>query len=198
MPTIDRVRIALTGFPGGPGVCTFYGISGSSLLPPLHQLWDDLRGTMPVDVGIAFPASGDTIDTATGQIMGSWAGTQLPAWQGVATGGYAAPVGVALTWLTSARFSGRLLKGRSFIVPMISTVFDVNGSLLTAQLQQLEVAAALMVSQSAGNFVIWQRPRKAGPAVGTRPPVTARGGGYAVVTSSRVADKAAILRSRRD
>lgn len=199
MVNIDRVRVELTGFPGAPGVSTFYALNGASLQTPLFNFYTALKGIIPADVHMRIASSGDTLDSSTGTILASWTGTvQTDVNDPTNVSAYAAPTGGVITWLTGTRFSGRLLKGRTFIVPLTLGQFATDGSFTAGGLAVLTDAATAFVAASTGNFLIWQRPRAARAADGSRKAITARSGGHAVVVGSRVADKAGVLRSRRD
>lgn len=198
MAALERVRVGWSGFPGGPGVSTFYFINAATAMVPLKTLCDQMRSKLPSTVTLIIEPAGDVIESTTGQITGGWTATAQAASVGSVAGPYAGPAGFAMTWLSSAFFSGRRLKGRTYWVPATNALFDSDGSLNSVAYGEIAGAAANFVAASGTNFVVWQRPRLARAATATRPAVTARGGGYANVTSSRVTDKVAVLRSRRD
>jgi hypothetical protein len=198
MSNIHRLRVALTGFPGAPGVATFYALSGSDLVAPLHDLWLSLAQFMPADVAIDVQATGDVIEDTTGELVGTWSGTGEAIIPGVATGVYAAPVGVCLTWITAAIVDSHHLKGRTFVVPTVGIMFDTDGTVSTENLSYLRTAVNDFVAATGGNQVVWHRPRAAKPADGSRPAITARVGGHSAVTDAAVKDMAVVLRSRRD
>lgn len=198
MALLSRVRVSLLGFPGAPGVMTFATTNPDAFIPPLNAWIVRVRNYVPNIVTMQVESTGDVFESTTGQISGTWARGLQPVVPGLAGGAYAAPAGSVCEWLTDIHLSGRRLRGRTFVVPMAASAFDLGGSVEAAALTELRAASAQLVTDSAGSFTIWQRPRLARAATATRPAVTARGGGHGVVTSSRVPDKAVVLRSRRD
>ena len=198
MANIDRVRVALTGFPGGPGVATMYGLSGPALFPFVVALWGHLAVVMPPDVSIRVEPSGDTINDADGTLTGGWSIAPVTGVVGAAAGAYAAPAGACITWLTSDILDHHRVKGRTFVVPLGLANYEADGTLTSGTATGLATAGAEFVTGTAGNAVVWHRPRKARAATLTLPARVARVGGHAIITGSRVADKVAVLRSRRD
>lgn len=197
MAALQRVRMAWSGFPGGPGVSTFYALDATTLLTPLRVMAASMEPRLPLDVSLVVEPTGDIIESTTGEITGSWTGSTAAGVTGTSSGAYSAPTGFVTEWLTELHLSGRLLRGRTFWVPAGGAVFANDGTIDSPVLTDMRIVAALFVSQSAGNLAVWQRPRKARAADGSRPAVLARGGGHGIVTSSRVPDKAVVLRSRR-
>lgn len=186
MVDIHRVRVTWDGFIGGPGVSTFYALNGPALLPDLHQFFSNLQLKIPADVNIRFPIEGDIIDPVTGNLTGAWTAGLENYIDCSGTGGYAAPVGCVVNWVTGQVYNNHRLKGKTYIVPLYSDAFDVDGSLLAGEHAGILSAAETLVTAAADNFVVWSRP------------VNNLNGGSALVLSTNVPDKAAILRSRRD
>lgn len=198
MASLDRVRLALTGFVGGPGVCTFYAVSGSDLQTPLNNFANAMAAFMPPVVTLQVEQSGDTIEDTDGALTGSWTGAAQPAHVGSGTAEYAAPVGFCCTWLTPIVRDGHRIKGRSFIVPVGRDLFQSDGSIEPYTLVTAAAAADALVSGAGGNFRIWHRPRLAQVASPGHRALAAHDGSQAAVTASSIRDKAAVLRSRRD
>lgn len=198
MAPISRVRVSLTGFPGAPGVCTFYGLDGPAMQTPLRVMFNSLISLLPQNVHADVALGGDVIDSSTGQLTGTWLGVAQPTINGGAAGGYAAPAGGMLRWATSAIRDGHRVRGRTFIVPLSAAAFDNDGSLTSIAFTTLNDAAVTMVTNASPSFVIWHRPFKGSPATATRPARPAYLGGSEIVTAGSAADKAVVLRSRRD
>ena len=157
-----------------------------------------MAGELPGDVHLQVQSSGDIIESGTGSLGGSWGHAPQAAIQGTSAGAYAAPSGFCVTWTADTVLDGHRVKGRTFFVPMGGGLTDAAGQIRGDVLAGMVAAAGTFVTNTAGNFVIWHRPRKATVAV---PPLVgkpARVGGSAVVTGSRVSQKVAVLRSRRD
>jgi hypothetical protein len=192
MTDIHRVRITSSGFPGGPGVTTFYGSDGAALLPALKGLCADFAAYMPSSVVFAYPVVGDIIDPLTGELTGEWTADARAGDTGTGDGSYAAPAGVVIDWETGSILDGHRLRGRSFFVPMIGVAFQSDGTVAGDVLSALNSSVNTHQTAMVGNLLVWHRPR----AVSTAHPV-ARDGGFADVSSGHVPDKAAVLRSRR-
>lgn len=188
MVNIQRVRVALTGFPGGPGVATFYALDGQALQTPVHDLFGRLLAKFPSTVTFTVEVGGDIIDPLNGDLMGAWVGAPTSVITGTGTGVYSAPAGVAVNWLTTSVLHGRRLRGRTFMVPLIGNAFATDGSIDATTLASILGSAQQFVVDAATNLVVWHRPNTA----------LGRTGGYGAVTAATVNDKAAVLRSRRD
>lgn len=198
MASLNRVRVVLDGFPGGPGVMTFYCLNAPEFTLAVRAMLFSISDKIPPSVTFRIPSTGDIIESTTGVIIGAWNAPVREAVPGLAAGSYAAPVGWASTWLTDLYLYGRRVRGRTFFVPADGDVFENNGTIATQVVSDLGVVNGIFLGGTAANFVIWQRPSPARAATATRPARLARAGAFALVTSSRVTDKAAVLRSRRD
>ena len=198
MAILNRVRVSLLGFAGAPGVGTFICQDPTSFRGPLNTLLADMAQFMPPVVSLAIEDSGDVFDSVTGVISGTWSAAHLAAHPGTGPAGYAGPTGFMTEWLTDVHLSGRRLRGRTFWVPSSSSIFDTDGTLTPGVVATITTTASAFLAGTLGNFTIWQRPRLAKPADGTRKAVTARSGGFGSPTSIRIPDKAVVLRSRRD
>lgn len=198
MATLNRVRVALTGFPGAPGVMTLHTNNALTFLGPLRSFLSDMTVYLPTNFLLTIQGDGDVFESSTGTISGTWTAAAGDPVVGTAGGGYQGASGIMAEWRTDAFLSGRRLKGKTFFVPATNSIFTVDGTLENLVLADIRAKAATFVAATAGNFVVWQRPRPARAASGTLPALPARIGGYGTVSSSRVPDKSIVLRSRRD
>lgn len=182
MTVISQVRVAWTGLKGLPGVSTFYFDATTAIpLAGLRTLFDAGKATLPSPCVIQVPNSGLNIESTTGQPVSSWTSGSSAAVNCTGLNGYAAPVGGIINWTTGVYVGGRQLRGKTFLVPLITSQYDGDGTLVAASKTLWENAAATFLA-GAPSFVIWSRKN------GTVSPVTA----------SAVPDKAVVLRSRRD
>lgn len=198
MVNISRVRAEWTGFPGAPGISTFYGISTSPPLAAIHNFFAAIVGLLPSDVSIQVAGSGDMIDPINGDLMGTWSGTAPALVTGTDTGVYSAPTGAIVHWLTGDVLDGHRLVGGTYLVPLAGAAFDLTGSIASTPLTTLRTAAQDYITYAGGSTVVWHRPRVAKAATAYKPAVTARAGGYSVFSAADVPDRAVVLRSRRD
>ncbi len=183
---IDKGVWTWTGFAGAPGYSVFYATPDMGISGVIKTFFESMKTLIPSVINIASPTTGDRLNELSGQLTGTWTGGVGGSTQGTGGGDFAGPAGLSITWLTDGVVNGRRVRGRTFIVPIIATSYDNTGSLDTGVVSQAQSAADALVTAAAGNLLVWHRPVNGG------------GGSVHPVTGARVADKAAILRSRRD
>lgn len=182
---IDKGVFVWSGFPGGPGYSVFYATPGMGIAGDLRAFFDNIKTYIPSSVSIDPPESGDTIDEATGQLTATWTGASLSNVIGSSNDVYAGGVGASITWLTGGVVNGRRVAGRTFLVPLASNAYDLDGSLTSLAYTALDTAASALVSSTAGDLLVWHRP------------VGGVGGSAHPVTGYRIRDRVAVLSSRR-
>lgn len=191
---ISRVTAVWSGFSGAPGYTNFFfdAFGGGDVVDlevdRVHAFFQAIREALPTGVVVQVQQEAAIIDEATGELQ-SYAQSTDPAPEvlGYSTDAYSAPSGACVTWNTEAIARGRRLRGRTFIVPLGSDAYDAQGNLTNQAIGFLNAGATALIGDGSGpQMVIWSRPR------------AGVGGSIGAVTSHRVADKAAVLRSRRD
>ena len=188
MADIARVRAAWQNWPGAPGVSTFYlnNPPTQSQVDAVRAFFNALIALLPTGLTINVGNSGDVLDDATGRINGAWS---VPTPEATVTatgaGNYAGNAGMCVNWLTGSVLLGRRVKGRTFLVPMVSTAFSTDGSPGSATITTVSTAAAGLVTAVGANMKVWHRPTQFA------------GGSSYTVTGSQVPDLAISLRSRR-
>ncbi len=195
---IARIRTVLTGFPGGPGVATMYSVNNATLAASVRAFWLAAGSYMAGGVTIQVEGGGDLLESTTGVLTGAWSGATPAVVTSPNSGVYSAPSGAVVDWLSPTILDGRRVRGRTFVVPLIGSTYEGNGTLSPSTVTGLKAAGDNLVIAESGGLCVWHRPRKARAANGTIPAVTARLGGHALITTCRVPDIAAVLRSRRD
>jgi hypothetical protein len=176
------IRAQWSGFPGAPGVTTFYDeFTGS--VPPLAaytSFFGNFAAGLPNSVRIQVASEGLVLDTATGLANASYAGTAQTVVSGGDVSPYPAPTGAVVNWLTNAFVGGHRVRGRSFIVPLGGTQYQTDGSLRDVMRTEIQTSATQLIAAA-------------------NPTVVSRNGGWqaATIASSSVPDIAAVLRSRR-
>jgi hypothetical protein len=176
----------------GGGVSVFYATPGGSFMSLLHTFFDNLKGNFPNVVTFQFPSSGDTIDSATGHLVGGWTGTTLTNVTGTSSQPFSGLSGCCVNWLTNTIVPAhggkppRKLRGRTFLVPLANVDYDTDGTLAAALLTQLATETNTLISGGAGHFQVWHRPTTPGATDGVAGPVV----------SARFKDHAAVLHSR--
>lgn len=195
---MNRVRVAWSGFNGGPGVSTFYLGNTTTDMTALKAFFNSVSTYTPGPVTFTIPALGDQINDTDGLITGSWNGTN--GGTVTSSGGsaaYAGAAGLCVDWLSSAIIDGRRRQGRTFIVPAVTGVFQSDGTIAEGIRTLFTGYATTLIAAYAGELKVWSRPyagRAASPGHAAKPP---RVGAAVQVISARVPDISAVLRSRR-
>lgn len=192
----DLARVATTwqNFPGAPGVTTmfFENTDLQTKVDAVRTFFDAIKGMIPQGTLLTVPGVGDVINDADGDLVAAWSVTTAPSTvNGGGVGAFSGPSGAMVHWLTGAFLDGRRVRGRSFIVPIITTQYESNGTLSAVAVTTLQNAANALLTAVGGGMRVWHRPKE---AVGDDP---GHIGGSATVTSARVPDLAVVLRSRR-
>lgn len=188
MATVARISVSWQGWPGAPGVSQFYASTSSlqATVDALRAFFQAQNTLIPTGLTITVPGSGDTLDDATGNLVGTWSVTTPPVIvTGSGAGAYAGNAGAVVHWLTAAVINGRRLRGRTFMVPLVASAYDTSGSISTAALATITGAANTLLSATLGFLLVWHRP------------VPPAAGSTAAYNAVRVPDLAVSLRSRR-
>lgn len=183
--TLNRVRVLWQNFSGAPGYTNHYVGSLVTAQTAIRQFYQDTSTFYPTGLTVSVPSSGDQINEATGQIIGSWSGSAQTNVTGTGAGNYSGPSGAIVNWRTSLVVNGRRPMGRTFLVPLVVANYDNSGTLASATVTGIQNAANALITALAGELKIWHRPDTKGPGVG------------ATVISAQVPDMAAVLKSRR-
>lgn len=207
MTTLYRVRTVWSYTPGGPGYTNLYFGSTDPLAAGAQTAVNDvqafftaLKGYIPSAVSLQVDPLVVMVEDYSSEQVGEISVTSPPppiACTG--TGAYAAPVGITCQWTTGAFQYGRRVKGRTYIVPLVASAFENNGTIVNANVTVFNNAAAALVA-AGSQLVVYTRKRAAKTAEEspTGKAITARAGASSVVVSGSVRDIAAVLRSRRD
>jgi len=187
MPDIKRAYINFTG-PAfvGPSTSVFYFLDTfTGLQAALVDLYESFQNWMPTGSGAGIYGSGDVLDAATGELSGSWSeGADV----GIGFSGdahFAAGVGGRIVWGTEGFASGRRVRGSTFLVPLIASAYDTDGTLTSGAREGIQDGVDTFATAVTGSHVIWTRPKNGS------------GGGVSTVISSTVSDSVSWLRSRR-
>jgi hypothetical protein len=184
---LNRIRVVWTGIPTGTGVSTFY--SPGAQVPNLNALrlgLDNLKPVLAPGITLTIQNQGDTIDDASGELVGTWATTAPAAVVSTGAGAYAAPTGGCVNWQTNGIHNGRRLRGRTFVVPLTAASYGTNGQLIAGAITALQGLINGVLTATSPPFVIWGRP------------VAGAGGTSSAITGGTVPTKAVVLTSRRD
>lgn len=193
-----RVTARWQGFPGAPGYSNFFFSSGfldggligdeaQMLANRVRSAFSEISSLLPNNVSISIDPEVPVIDSDTG-VAQSFNTIEPPA--AVSPAGdrsYAGPAGAVVTWRTDDLRNGRRIRGRTFLVPLSTFVYQDDGTINDSQFEFLRDFADTMVGgPGQGDLGVWSRP------------VGGSGGVFATVTGYTIPDMVAVLRSRRD
>lgn len=203
MANIWQITWEWTGFPGANGYTNlFYGATTGDATEALAAATKSrifiasFAGIVPLGITIRLVTDVRLLDDATGDLQDIFTVSGITDCVMGGTATRSAPSGGCVDWLTTTVHGTRRMQGRSFVVPLSSDQYQNDGSLVGAAVTALATGAESMRTASGPPFGVWGRPRAADPLA--TPPVTARAGLWGPAVSSRVPDKAVVLRSRRD
>lgn len=193
---MDKMVARWDGWGGGPGFSNFYfsgentGAELDDKLDAIHDFFAGVSGDLPNAITITFQPTVVRINEATGDQTDE---VSIPTVPGPVTGlggpNFSSPSGACVSWLTGVTVGSRKLKGRTFLVPLASIAYGPDGSLNDTILTEIRTAAAIFVQRcntgGDSKLVVWHRP------------VGGAGGQAVQCVSSVVADRAAMLTSRR-
>lgn len=188
---MNRHRIVWSNFPGAPGYTNFFTGTGVTDSTPFKTFFTTALGSpatslLPNGTVLTFPSSGDQVEEATGNVVGTWTGTAPTTYlSGTTAAVFAGGAGAQIQWLTSLIVNNRRVRGATFLVPLLPAAYDTNGSLTTGVAGNIASAGTALIAALAGELKVWSRPR---PTIA---------GANAQVIACRVPDLAVSLRSRR-
>lgn len=201
-----------SGFQGGPGLSVFHFRDFTDQVGSQEQVAgavakvdafiQDIRIFIPAPVTLRVSPDVEELEDTTGELTTVYNASPAAATNGLASGGtnYAAAVGAVINWRTGGVRNGRRVRGKTFLVPLSSSAFGVDGTLSDSAITTLSGAAADMVNQTGnGDLGVYARPTAVKDAQGNPVPGQFNADGvWHAATSFNVPDLGAVLRSRRD
>jgi hypothetical protein len=188
MANLARVRVSWSGVGiVGPAVSTFYyAESGSGWTTDLLTFFTAIKAYFPATMGWQVAGTGDILDDASGDLVGTWTETAPAQVLGSANNQVIGGVGARIVWKTGGFRNGRRVTGATFLTGADGTMFDVVGTLNNAAVTTITTAANALNNSTANELRIWSRPS----------PGTEDGASWPVLAAV-VPDKVSWLRSRR-
>jgi hypothetical protein len=200
-----RVRVASTGWTGGPGLNTFYYLqnlpadpdpstAAAACVTRVHDLANGIKAIFPASWRGTISPEVDVINADNGDLTGSYVVTPPSVVSGTGTAGYGPQMAmICASLLTPDIVDSRRVRGRSFFGPSIVSD-DPDGTPLTDVLAIVQAAMDLALGGGLDGppMVVWSRRR----GVSVRHP-TGLGGSAHVVSAVTIKDQYAVLRSRR-
>lgn len=202
MAAMLKTTSTWTGFSGAPGYTNLYfehqdppSTTADNAALATRGLWVGLSTMLPNDVSIQVSSLVEEIDDAEGDLVGEVTATSaLATVTGTDSGIWSGPSGVVLNWTTTSIHRARRVKGRTYAVPLGGVAYENNGTIGSTPLTSIRAAAAAFLAFPGCDPVIWCRP----VYTDTEPRTLVAPGAHYPVTGYNVADRVAILRSRRD
>lgn len=193
-----KVVAEWSGWSGSPGFSNFYfGVAGIAtatnalhVQTRVHDFFGAITLCIPTGVIINFHQDSQIIDPVTGDILDTLsAATPAAAVVGAGATQFSSLSGACVIWKTSTVINSRQLRGKTFLVPLASGVYDVGGGIVANRLSDMRSAAIALATPGAfpaiEQLVAWHRP------------VGGTGGSAATTNTASVANRAAFLTSRR-
>lgn len=187
MPAIPlrRINVGWTTGIGGSGVSVFYCAQPDDLTSNLATFFNAIKAFFPTPVTWNIPASGDLINPEDGHLAGAWVGgtaASIPASGGA--GAYVAGTGAYVRWVTGAISGTHKVQGRTYLVPLLTSQFDTQGTITDTSVTTMQAAATALAASA--KLIVWHRPHKGGVD-----------GASFLVGGAVVPDKVTSLRTRR-
>lgn len=192
-----KVTLIWNGTPGLPGYSNFYFLAGvenqaaaNEVVGRVNTWASKQRPRIPTAVSMQVESNVQIVDAETGQLTGQFTATGAGGHGGTGTGPFAAPTGACIIWRTTTAVNGRFLKGKTFMVPLVGGCFEGNGTLMGEHITGITTDSTVMalresVVGAVADLAVWHRP------------INGAGGSAFPVKSVSVADRAAVLTSRR-
>jgi len=195
---IGRIKIVSTGWTGGPGLSQLYFTGATSgtvsnsdavnAAAAVRTFYNSCSSQFPTWMSFQVQGTVQVLEATTGALIREETITPPTVVNGSAasTVGPTA-TGILVQWHTAAVFAGRLLRGRTFLVPVKPDAYNTTtGRVSASSITAVQAAGAILAALATSKMVVWHRPVAAGT------------GGFGTMTGCSVPDTEAILRSRRD
>lgn len=191
-----RIKTNWLGLGGGPAVTNLYfdepvvaTPAANACAAAVRQMFAAFAGVIPSSVTLDFDATAQLLDPETGFLKDEINLTKPANLTGGANSERVGPAGALINWKTGTVLAGRRVRGKTFLVPLSTSIYDGGGLVKSTSQTLINGGANILVGNAIVDFtrlVIWKRP------------VNKVGGAQANVTSASVASKACVLTSRRD
>lgn len=187
MPTLTRLRVEWSGSAVvGPGLSTFYFETPvAGFQADVAAFFAAVKDRFPTQVSWTIPNTGEEIDAATGDIVGTWTEGAAGLDSGTSSNYWVQGVGASLALRTGSRTNNRPVTGRLFMIPLQNACWDSSGDLDASVAADFAAAGAALLAAQTGSWSVWTRP------------VSGAGGRASSILSVDMSTKVSTLRSRR-
>lgn len=192
MPFIHEIQFQTKGYTGAPGYTNLYfattiNADRAAQFAAVKSFIQGLTGVQPGLWSGQINPVGRVLEDNTGTLAAFSAApaTAVDVITGIHPQSFGPSVaGFAIGWSTATLNRGRLVRGRTFVVPTTRGMWEPDGTIAPDSLVQQQTNAQALINANVG-FGIWSRPR-----LGV-------GGLFGVAVSAKVTDRSAFLSSRR-
>jgi hypothetical protein len=185
----------LAGFPG----YTFTYFNAPNLQPSQVAIfWDSIKAYFPTQMSWLVDPTIVELDETNGKMTGTRVGDAPAAVQATGSANYVPQAGCQVKWYTTGFVNGKAVRGRWFLVPMITSTWTSYGLINTTTTGAIKAAANALRSASGATLCVWSRPLWELDAQGKPTDVLKRPGSAYQITSVDVPLKSVTLNSRRD
>lgn len=212
MSNLLRVKLRWSGFQGGPGYSIFHFANTSegfntiaeaeAAVDRVDAFAEAIKGMIPYQTSLQVETDVEDINPVNGEMITVFSATPASAHNATISLGptFAGPVGMVINWKTGGVRAGRRVRGRTFLVPLLSQTFDINGTATSGALSTVNAAAAPLYAGTEPDIRlgVWARPTAIKDANGDPTGEYNDDGVWHPATAHSVPDMAAVLRSRRD
>lgn len=196
MANIEKLVCTWNYGTGAPGYTTFFvsAAQAASFQPRLVTFWTAVAPYLATAFSVVVPPNGEVIDETTGKMVNVWSGPTQVTVTGTAAAAWASTSGALVRWDTGRFANGRKVRGRTFIVPIVSSAYS-SGTISTTVANAINAAATTLWNAAPGVMVVWTRPKY---DHSTNPPTLKTPGISYPVNSATTPTKVTYLSSRRD
>lgn len=163
----------------------WYTLDPADATAALGTFYNAVKSLFPTAVTWQIPSAGDTINSDTGRLAGSWSGGTAATVAGTSATAYAGGTGILVRWLTNTVLAGRKFIGHTYMLPTTTATYDTTGKIASAAATTMQTAVDALVAGSA--LVVYHRPPKG----------TFAGGFFAEQTAGVVVGTVTSLKTRR-
>lgn len=184
-----RITALWNGATGLPGYSRFKfagdldSAGAAAAAARLRTFFDSVKALIPSAINITFAETAQVFSVDQ-QLTGEITYAPPAAVAGTSSGNFAGPTGMVINWVTSAFIGGRKVRGRTFMVPLGTSVYGPDGTPTSIAVTTLTSGAAALAAGTP-SLVIASHPSE---------------GVYSTagVSGASVPKRVAVLRSRRD
>lgn len=193
--SVAVIKTTWTGGPSAPGLTTFaleYDGAGNldGALTAVQTFWTSLKDSIQGGYQLQVQPVVELHNETTGELSGEFAAASAkPTLQTQNTSAFAAGVGARIDWRTLVIKNGRRVRGRTFVLPLATASYEVNGTIAEVTRTGIGTAATKLITDldAAGtSLAVWSRPSEKHPV-----------GALSPVSVAVVPDKVAFLSGRR-